>query len=466
MQIDPFLTDLDRNRLRMHRLWYVAAGVLFVLSLLTLHPLLFLAALLALVIGFVPAWWYRHALRYLVVRQQVGASRLFLGDEAVLEVGLENQKTFPLPWLTCEIQVRPLLPASAQEGVPPERIGSIDNSSVLWSFQRVTRRYRLRCAARGLYTFGPITLSSTDPFGWMKRQATFPLLDTLLVYPLVASMEALRLTPQVLFGEEVTSYPLFADPLRVIGVRDYQVGDDPRRIHWKATARMGSLHSKIYEYTNQRCVLLLLDIGDERTAQSEVNREMQEFAIAVAASLAVSALEKGYLVGALINCAWLTSPEQVSASHMVARGQQAQPGAFKTVEVGPPGIMVPFARERGYDEHFLATFARLVPSVSVSMAQLIERENSLFSPGVQVILVSPQKALRPATLARLLEMRERSIQLQVVVTGDLEKGQGVEVNDLPMHYLGGREQWHALVRSFVQEKSQAGDAKAVHFQLD
>jgi len=466
MQTNPFLTDLDRHRLRTHRLWYVAAGVLFVLSLLTLQPLLFLIALLTLVIGFVPIWWYRHTLRYLVVRQQVWASRLFLGDEAVLEVCMENQKTFPLPWLTCEIQVHPLLPTFTQEGAPPERVGSIDNSSVLWPFQRVTRRYRLRCAARGLYTFGPTTLSSADPFGWMKRQATLPFRDTLLVYPLVASMEALSLTPQVLFGEEVTSHPLFEDPLRVIGVRDYQVGDDPRRIHWKATARMGSLHSKIYEYTNQRRVLLLLDTGDEKMAQFEVNREMQEFAIAVAASLAVAALEKGYLVGALINCAWLTSPEQVSASHTAARGQQTQQGAFKTVEMGPPGILMPFASERGSDERFLATFARLVPAVSVSMAQLIEQENALFSPGTQVILISPQKALRPATLARLLEMRERSIQLQAVVTGDLEKGQGVEDNDLPTHYLGGKEQWHALVRSFIQEKNQVGDAKAVHFQLD
>lgn len=466
MHIDFFLTDLDKHWLRVHRLWYVVAGVLFVISLLTLQSLLFLATLLALAIGFVPAWWYRYALRYLDLCQQVQEPRLFPGDEAVLEVSMENQKAFPLPWLTCEVQVRPLLPTLPQTRAQPERIGLIDNSSVLWSFQRLTRRYRLCCAARGLYTFGPLTLSCADPFGWMKRQATLPLLDTLLVYPLVAPLEALGFTPRTLFGEEATAHPLFEDPLRVIGVRDYQVGDDPRRIHWKATARMGSLQSKIYEYTHQRRLLLLLDVGDEATALLETSRELQEFSIAVAASLAISALDEGYLVGALINCAWLTSPEQVSASHTGARVQYTQQGELQIVEMGPPGVMVPFASERGHDERFLTTFARLVPSVSVSMTQLIERENAMFSPGTQVILVSPQKALRSATLARLREMRERSVQLQVVVTGDLEKGKGVEINDLPVHYLGGREQWYALVQSFVQEKNHVGDAKAVHLQLD
>lgn len=200
MQTDSFLADLDTPWLRIHRLWYVVAGILFVLSLLTFQPLLFLVTLLTLAIGFVPAWWYRHALRYLVVHQQLQTSRLFPGEEGVFEVSIENQKVFPLPWLTCEIPVRPLLPTLIQAHAQPQTIGLIDNSSILWSFQRLTRRYRLRCAARGLYTFGSLTLSSADPFGWMKRQITLPLLDTLLVYPPVISMEALGLSPQVLLS--------------------------------------------------------------------------------------------------------------------------------------------------------------------------------------------------------------------------------------------------------------------------
>ncbi len=34
---------------------------------------------------------------------------------------------------------------------------------------------------------------------------------------------------------------LFEDPARVMGVRDYQPGDSPRRIHWTATASTGRI---------------------------------------------------------------------------------------------------------------------------------------------------------------------------------------------------------------------------------
>ncbi len=45
---------------------------------------------------------------------------------------------------------------------------------LLWSFQRVTRRYRMRCDTRGLHLFGPIRLTSSDPFGWLETGVKLP----------------------------------------------------------------------------------------------------------------------------------------------------------------------------------------------------------------------------------------------------------------------------------------------------
>ncbi len=271
---DLFLDDLDVKRLRTRRFWYVLALALLVASLIALQPLLFLAALFSLVIGIVPGWWYRHGLRYLVIRQQVHPQRLFFGEQVVLSLTIENQKWLPLSWLACEEPVRPPLPILAKQSPQRETIGHIDNAGVIWSFQRITRQYRMRCYERGFYTCGPLTLSSADPFGWLQRHVTLPLFDTLLVYPLIASLQDLGLAPLSLFGEGASSRRLFEDPLRVIGVRDYQLGDDPRRIHWKATARTGELRSKIYEYSNQHRVLFLLDTGSDARALIEISREI------------------------------------------------------------------------------------------------------------------------------------------------------------------------------------------------
>ena len=91
------------------------------------------------------------------------------------------------------------------------------------------------------------------------------------------------------------------------------------------------------------------------------------------------------------------------------------------------------------------------------MAQLIEQEGALFTPGTQVILVSSGRALTHVTLARLQEVHERGIPLQVVVTDDQGKGQVAEITDLPVHYLGGKEQWQTLVHTYAQEGVQVSE---------
>lgn len=460
VKTDLFLEDLTRKRLRRHRFWYVGAFGLLLLSLTVQQPLFFLAALLALV----PAWWYRHALRYLVVQQQVRQPRVFYAQETIFAVILENQKWFPLLWLSCEVQVRPRVPVLTGQPAQRETIGQIDVSGMLWSFQRVTRRYRLRCVARGLYVFGPLILSSSDPFGWMQRQAVLPVQDILLVYPLIVPVEALGLPLSSLFGSGATQRRLFEDPLRVMGVRGYQVGDDPRRIHWKATARTGVLQSKIYEYQNQQCVLVLLDTGDEAAALMQVSREMQEFAISVAASLVVSALDDGYKVGALMNCALLSAPEPVNAH---VQEKQREPVRSRQLTVGKPGVSVPFTHKRGHAEELLATFARLAPATSGSMELLMAREDALFMPGLSVIFVSVAETLSTPMVKRLWHIRKRGCRLQVLLTNEPGSEEAPAMSALAVHHLGGAKKWHALAQSAgAEEKEQAGGTKSVQLQLD
>ena len=126
------LAPLDEKRLRLRWLWYVLTGVLIVISLVIEQHVLFLAALFALVIGLVPAWWYRHALRSLEVRQQVQPHCLFFGEEVALSVTIENQKIIPLIGLVCQVPVRPPLPVLAAQYVQRETLGTIEYAGSLW----------------------------------------------------------------------------------------------------------------------------------------------------------------------------------------------------------------------------------------------------------------------------------------------------------------------------------------------
>jgi uncharacterized protein (DUF58 family) len=462
MNTELFLDDPAEKRLRVRRFWYVGAFILVLLAVTTQQGLFFLAALLVMIVGLLPDWWYHHALRYLVVRQQLDQTRLPYAGRVTFSVTIENQKWFPLLWLSCEVQVRPLLPVYAEE---QNKVGSIDGSGMFWSFQRVTRRYHLRSAARGLYTFGPLVLTSSDPLGWLKRQAVLPLRDTLLVYPLIVPIEALGQPLPALFGGGATPFRLFEDPLRVMGTRDYVPGDDPRRIHWKATARSGTLQSKVYEYQNQQCVLVLLDTGDEATALMKVSREMQEFAISTAASLTMAALNNGYQVGALINCALFTLPEPLKAGAGEGQREVARPG---TLAVSAPGIALPFTRKRGHIEQLLATFARLAPATSMPMERLMEKEDALFTSGVSVLFVSVAETFSAPIVQRMLHIRRRGCRLRVLLTGELKGEKPSEMSAIPVHHLGGEKKWRSLVQSFEAErKGQANGAKLVRkLQLD
>lgn len=468
MNTDLLMVDRDKKLLTKGRPWYALACVLFLLSMIVQQPLLFLAALFSCVIGIVPDFWYRHALRHLVVRQQVNSQRLFFGEEVVLTLSIENQKLLPVPWLQFESDVTPLLPILTRQSSQRENIGQIAHAWVLWSFQRVTRRYRMRCYARGSYTFGPVTLRSSDAFGWVESKVTVPLNETLLVYPLIAPPEALGFSPLHPYGEDATSRHLLEDPLRVMGVRDYQLGDDPRRIHWKATAHAGTLRSKIYEYSNQQRLLLLLDTGNGAKAWMGMDAEMQEFCIATAASLAVWALDEGYMVGLLTNSAILLSSasEPPDASQTTTQCESGTLEKPRITEISAPGVSVPFACDYGQYEHLLTMLARLVPYENVSMENIIDRGDTMFSPGTTVILVSTATTLTQATVERLLEVRTRGIAIQLVLTGDSLSGTMVETYDVPVHYLGGREKWHELIHAFVEEKSQASGARSFQLQLD
>ncbi len=59
------------------------------------------------------------------------------------------------------------------------------------------------------------------------------------------------------------SYRLMEDPTLVASIREYQSGDPMSRVHWKATARTGKLHSKVFQPTCVAGAMVLLDLHEE-----------------------------------------------------------------------------------------------------------------------------------------------------------------------------------------------------------
>jgi uncharacterized protein (DUF58 family) len=107
-----------------------------------------------------------------------------------------------------------------------------------------------------------------------------------------------------------------------MGVRDYQRGDSPRRIHWTATASAGRLLVKRYQPAIARETLICLDLDQEDYGQRQ-RYTATELAIVIAASLANHIVVREGLPVGLTTEAWDPLLEQRTRFYLPPRTERA-----------------------------------------------------------------------------------------------------------------------------------------------
>jgi uncharacterized protein (DUF58 family) len=203
------------------------------------------------------------------------ARRAFVGDDPTVTVAVSNPGRLPVPWL----QVHESLPVEL--ATPPLHQTVLS----LGPREQRTFAYHLHCRKRGVYQLGPLVAQAGDLLGLVPIRVAQVAPEPIVVYPRVLPIARLRLpthSPRVALAARA---PLFEDPARVTGVRDYAPGDSPRRIHWTASAASGRLVVKRLQPAIARDSLLCLDLNPEGYPARE-RGELSELAIEVAASLA------------------------------------------------------------------------------------------------------------------------------------------------------------------------------------
>jgi uncharacterized protein (DUF58 family) len=247
---------------------------LFVIAVLMRVSFIFTVVYLFFGVYLLTRIWTRRMAEG-VIAQRRFVDRAFFGDEVAVQVTVHNTGWLPIPWL----EVRESLPV---ELFTPPLKGEVVS---LGPGERWHLRYTLRCRRRGYYPIGPLTLRSGDLLGIAHPNTVQAATDHLIVYPQVVPLQKLGLPTHSPLVVLATRVPLFEDPTRVIGVRDYQRGDSPRRIHWTATASAGRLLVKQYKPAIARETLICLDLSEESYAARE-RYTATELAIVVAASVA------------------------------------------------------------------------------------------------------------------------------------------------------------------------------------
>jgi uncharacterized protein (DUF58 family) len=296
--------------------------------------------------------WARRMVERLGVERRF-VSRAFQGERVTVDVTVRNAGWLPVPWL----EMHEALPV--QLIAPPFYREAIS----LGPQERRHLRYTLNCRRRGYYPIGPLTMQTGDLLGIGRRSVARAEPSYLTVYPRVVPLHKLGLPTRSPLVALPAAAHLFEDPARVMGVRDYQPGDSPRRIHWTATASAGRLLVKQYQPAIARETLICLDM-DQDNYQRGQRYTATELAIVIAASI---------------------------ASHVVTR--EALPVGL-TTEARDPMLndkvhfFLPPRSERAYLMSLLEVLARVQVTSGAPFAELLRRASVDLAWGATITVIT------------------------------------------------------------------------------
>jgi uncharacterized protein (DUF58 family) len=456
----------------MKKRWYYLCIAIILLSLLLRQPLLLVIGFLGVLVLATTDIWAKYCLQDLRYQRRFSEQRVLFGEEITLSLSIENAKLLPLPWLEIEDSVpRPLTFTGHHLRVSAARnMVVLENLFSLRWYERVTRPYAVLCNARGVHMFGPTVLRSGDVFGFLNREEILSNQQYLLVYPMVVPITRFGLPSRHPFGDNRAPRRLLEDPSRVIGVRDYMYGDDLRRVHWKATARMMQLQSKVYQATTTYTLVLFLNVISQLDAWYGIRPELQELAICATASVADWALDQGYAVGLYANTIMYIPEKGMSMSTSHSPDSSREDGELShSSTLNPEGeekdqrleavvadqlkrrrIHLPPASNEEQRKRIMEVLARIQSYFGSSIEDLIQTERTRLPAGATVVVVT--STVSDPLLDTLSRVKQSGHSVAIVYVGDSPLP--ATLAGVTVYHIGGEETWRELQANY--NKAETG----------
>jgi uncharacterized protein (DUF58 family) len=161
----------------------------------------------------------------------------------------------------------------------------------------VRQQFTVRAARRGVFDLSLGVIAVNDPLGIFSISRRARQSRVLLVYPRGLSLPTLTAKDGLTAGWllDAASGRRGEDD-GFFGTREYRSGDDIRRIHWRSSARLGSLVVAERENWVRSTVWICVDTYPPRNRRGDVELA-QEQAVKAAVSIMEAMLLQGHLVG-------------------------------------------------------------------------------------------------------------------------------------------------------------------------
>lgn len=250
-------------------------NVLYILTYVLLSVLLF-------------SWlWTYSSLRQLAFRRSVVKGHIQVGEIFEENLALDNLSTWP----KLGVQI------ADGSTLPGHHAGYIAS---MGARKRAIWHPKSCCQQRGRFQLGPVTATSSDPFGLFNRHLHLASPSEILVLPRVYQIAHLPIIAGGLPGRGRSSQRALQRTINATTVREYVIGDSLSRIHWRSSARYSKLMIKEFDLDPALDAWILLDLH-ESVQVGEGEHSTEEYGVTIAATIAHYLLRQDLSVGLIVN---------------------------------------------------------------------------------------------------------------------------------------------------------------------
>ncbi len=230
----------------------------------------------------------RWALRRLVVERHL-PTHLHVGERLRVDVSATNMRSRFALWA---LRVEDSLAHHEAAGSESTGVGVFFPRIAAGETRRVS--YHGQIPRRGRYHFGPLRVSTRFPLGLVRHSLVLAEQSELLVHPRLGHLNAgwARMIREYEAGSQHMPRRglLEAD---FYGLREWRSGDSRRWIHWRTSARRGTLTVRQFEQRRSQNLALLVDLWQPADASDEALERVETAVSLVATVLAEACRNQG-----------------------------------------------------------------------------------------------------------------------------------------------------------------------------
>ena len=393
-----------------------------------------------------------------VARRLTMDRELKVGSKANASIEITNTSKVPMLWLLVEDLLPKQVLVANTHSPPLEIVGERLAVIMLGPGETKSIDYEVHCKRRGYLQIGPTVLETGDLMGLFRRFRVGNDPQYITVMPEIVPLTDYEIGSRRPIGEIRMRANVMDDPTRLRGIRQWQIGDPMRSVHWAATARTGTLHSKIYEPSSIAGATLILDMHTS-TNPSSHEPVRTDLAVTAAASIAASLHDAGEPFGLVTNgrdAADRIRTEGWQGDDRVSfpqkRSDVSGAAAMRTENDRLNPVIVAPSRGPVQFKEVHRTLARLERTDGLTLAELLVECESQLSGDTTLLVILQQAS--PATIAVLVSLSNRGRAVAVIInTHDINDYTSIAgpliASRIPTFYLSDKESIAGVCRSVL-----------------